>query len=463
MGDHDSKQYACTDLGNVERFVEQHQHHLKATGHKSAWFYWDGCRWKQSGERKAHSLAVKTVQSIAEEAEACRSHRNYDDIRKWAKQSQSEGRISALLSAASKSEELYADPASFDHQQFTINTKTGPVWLRTGAGEDPKPEELFTKTTLASWDSEAECPQFEEFVSEIFGGDEELISWVQRAIGYSLTARVTEQVLFLAYGTGANGKSTLFELIHSILGDYSKMADFETFVTGKKSDVRTMEAIGELRGIRFALASEIDSARRFDEALIKKLTGGDTLRGTALRSSAFQFSPEFKIWLLTNHLPFARDGSHGFWRRIKVIPFNQTFRGDALKSNLYGRLSAEKSGILKWCVEGAVSYFEKLRHEETGLGPCKAIDEATAAYRYDNDTVSRFIEEVVEVCEDSRVQARALFAAYESWSFDEGIKYPISEQIFSRRMEERGFIKKRTSEANYYLDLKIKHGYRRQF
>ena len=110
-----------------------------------------------------------------------------------------------------------------------------------------------------------------------------------------------------------------------------------------------------------------------------------------------------------------------------------------------------------------MSYFEKLRYEETGLGPCKAIDEATAAYRYDNDTVSRFIEEVVEVCEDSRVQARALFAAYESWSFDEGIKYPISEQIFSRRMEERGFIKKRTSEANYYLDLKIKHGYRRQF
>ncbi len=113
----------------------------------------------------------------------------------------------------------------------------------------------------------------------------------------------------------------------------------------------------ELRGIRFALASEIDSARRFDEALIKKLTSGDTLRGTALRSSAFQFSPEFKIWLLTNHLPFARDGSHGFWRRIKVIPFNQTFRGDALKSNLFGRLSTEKSGILKWCVLAIWNFY----------------------------------------------------------------------------------------------------------
>jgi putative DNA primase/helicase len=278
-----------------------------------------------------------------------------------------------------------------------------------------------------------------------------------------LSAQVTEQVLFIAYGTGANGKSTLFELLHMILGDYSKMADFETFVTGKKSDVRTMEAIGELKGIRFALASEIDSSKRFDEALIKKLTGGDTLRGTALRSSAFQFSPEFKIWLLTNHLPFARDGSHGFWRRIKVIPFKQTFRGDDMQSNLLGRLSTERNGILKWCVEGAAKYFHKVRHEETGLGPCKAIDEATAAYRYDNDTASRFIEEVVEAKEGEQVQARALFSAYESWSFEEGIKYPISEQIFSRRMEERGFEKKRTSEATFYRGISLKKEFRGNF
>ena len=148
------------------------------------------------------------------------------------------------------------------------------------------------------------------------------------------------------------------------------MADFETFVTGKKSDVRTMEAIGELKGIRLALASEIDSARRFDEALIKKLTGGDTLRGTTLRSSSFSVHPQFKLWLLTNHLPFVRDGSHGFWRRIKVVPFNQTFKGKALDTGLFSKLWAERQGILKWCILG-VKYFDHLRRSDakTGLGP----------------------------------------------------------------------------------------------
>jgi phage/plasmid-associated DNA primase len=134
-----------------------------------------------------------------------------------------------------------------------------------------------------------------------------------------------------------------------------------------------------------------------------------------------------------------------------------------MQSNLLGRLSTERNGILKWCVEGAAKYFHKVRHEETGLGPCKAIDEATAAYRYDNDTASRFIEEVVEAKEGEQVQARALFSAYESWSFEEGIKYPISEQIFSRRMEERGFEKKRTSEATFYRGISLKKEFRGNF
>ena len=456
MGQESLNHYACTDLGNVKRFVEQHRHHLRATGHKSSWYFWDGCRWKITGERRAHSLAVETVIKISEEAEALKDTRQYEETKRWAKQSQSDARINALLAAASKSEDLFADPALMDRQKNVINTKTGPVWLDLGDHEEPNPEKLFTKTTLSSWDRDADCPRFKEFINGVFGGDEELINWVQRAIGYSLTGRVNEQVLFIAYGTGANGKSTLFELIHNILGDYSKMADFETFVTGKKSDVRTMEAIGELKGIRFALASEIDSARRFDEALIKKLTGGDTLRGTALRSSAFQFSPQFKIWLLTNHLPFARDGSHGFWRRIKVIPFAQTFVGDQIQSNLLGRLQSEKDGVFRWCVDGAVQYFRQLKDNASGLGPCKAIDQATANYRYDNDTVSRFIDEAVEVVQGERLKARELFQAYEVWSQFQGIKYPITEQIFSRRMEERGYAKKRTPEAMVYLDLALK-------
>lgn len=458
MVDMNEKYYECTDLGNVERFVDQHKARIKATGSKSAWLIWDGTRWLPTGDRKAHGLAVDTVKKISKETEAAQSSHHSDELRKWAKQSQAEVRINAMLAGASKSEELFADPSEFDCSLYTINTQSGPASLIGGEVEPSSPAHLFTKVTEAAVGQSEGCPQFETFISDIFGHDSELIDWVQRAIGYSLTGLTTEQVLFLAYGTGANGKSTLFELLQKLLGDYSKMADFETFVTGKKSDVRTMEAIGELKGIRLALASEIDSARRFDEALIKKLTGGDTLRGTTLRSSAFQFTPQFKLWLLTNHLPFARDGSHGFWRRIKVVPFNQTFKGKALDTGLFSKLWAERQGILRWCILGAVKYFDHLRRSDakTGLGPCKAIDQATAAYRYDNDTVLRFIEEAVEVAEGESLRARQLFDAYEAWSIEQGIKHPISEQIFSRRMEERGYSKKRTAEATFYLDLKLK-------
>jgi putative DNA primase/helicase len=459
------KHYACTDLGNVDRFVDQHKDRIMATGSKHSWLIWDGARWQASGDRKAYAMAVETVESIVHEIGAIEDIHALEELRKWAKQSQAEARIQAILAGAAKSEKLYADPATFDLRPDEINTKSGPINLVGGSPKSVRPESLFTKTTAVPFKETEICASFETFVDEIFGFDTELVDWMQRAIGYSLTGLTTEQVLFVAYGTGANGKSTLFELLQKLLGDYSKMADFETFVTGNKSDVRTMEAIGELKGIRFALASEIDSARRFDEALIKKLTGGDTLRGTTLRSSAFQFTPQFKLWLLTNHLPFARDGSHGFWRRIKVVPFTQTFRGDQLDTQLFDKLWAEREGILKWCVSGAMKYYAQLYRSggKTGLGPCKAVDQATETYRYDNDTVMRFISEEVEVVDGHKLTARDLFRAYESWSFDQGIKHPITEQIFSRRMEERGYLKKRTSEAMFYLNLKLKPSSRPSF
>ena len=116
----------------------------------------------------------------------------------------------------SKSDELYVDPSQLDRDHFTINTQSGPVSLTGGQAEKLSSERLFTKTTSASWQGDAECPSFLKFIRSVFNDDEELIEWVQRAIGYSLSARVTEQVLFIAYGTGANGKSTLFELLHMI-------------------------------------------------------------------------------------------------------------------------------------------------------------------------------------------------------------------------------------------------------
>ena len=304
----------------------------------------------------------------------------------------------------------------------------------------------------------AKCPNFDKFIKEVFGGDGELISWIQRAFGYSLTGSVQEQVLFICYGTGANGKSTLLETISKILGDYSTNADFEMFLSNQKSDVRVMEAVGELKGIRLALASEVDASKRFNESLVKRLTGGDTLRGTKLHMGAFQFEPQHKLWFLCNHIPFARDGSHGFWRRIKVIPFAQQFQGASLDSSLPDKLWAEREGILAWMVRGAVTWSEELQNTNatTGLGSCKAIDQSIEEYRYDNDLSARFIEDcLVRENDSGSIGARELYYAYQRWWSDNSDEDTPSEGIFSRRMEERGLKKTRTKAGVVYKGVKL--------
>ena len=183
----------------------------------------------------------------------------------------------------------------------------------------------MSKLVDVDYELTAKCPTFNRFIDDIFCGDRDLIRWVQRALGYAITGSVDEQLLFITYGTGANGKSTLFELINKLLVDYSRATDFELFLSNQKSDVRMMEAVGELKGTRLALASESDGSKRFNETVLKRLTGRDTLRGTKLQQTAFEFKPDFKIWMLANHLPFARDG---FWRQIKFVPFARQFTAE---------------------------------------------------------------------------------------------------------------------------------------
>ena len=364
----------------------------------------------------------------------------------------------AMLDMASNHPSLVAKASSFDKQKMKLNCLNGIVDLETGQLNQRTSDDLHTKVIGTNFNPQAKCPNFDKFIKEVFGGDGELISWIQRAFGYSLTGSVQEQVLFICYGTGANGKSTLLETISKILSDYSTNADFEMFLSNQKSDVRVMEAVGELKGIRLALASEVDASKRFNESLVKRLTGGDTLRGTKLHMGAFQFEPQHKLWFLCNHIPFARDGSHGFWRRIKVIPFAQQFQGSSLDSSLPDKLWAEREGILAWMIRGAVAWSKELQktNATTGLGPCKAIDQSIEEYRYDNDLSARFIEDCLVRDNDfGSIGARELYIAYQRWWSDNSDEDTPSESIFSRRMEERGLKKTRTKAGVVYKGVKL--------
>ena len=452
------KEYPCTDTGNMERFVDQHQGYLRSLGTIKTWLVWDGTRWKPSNYAEIFKFALETVQSIKTEVEQAAGLTDAQNLQKWSVTSESNSKTMAMLDMASKHPSLVTKASSFDKQKMKLNCLNGIVDLETGQLDERTSDDLYTKVITTNFNLQAKCPNFDKFIKEVFGGDGELISWIQRAFGYSLTGSVQEQVLFICYGTGANGKSTLLETISKILGDYSTNADFEMFLSNQKSDVRVMEAVGELKGIRLAIASEVDASKRFNESLVKRLTGGDTLRGTKLHMGAFQFEPQHKLWFLCNHIPFARDGSHGFWRRIKVIPFAQQFQGSSLDSALPDKLWAEREGILAWMIRGAAVWSNELQktNATTGLGPCKAIDQSIEEYRYDNDLSARFIEECLVRGDDfGSVGARELYYAYQRWWSDNSDEDTPSEGIFSRRMEERGLKKTRTKAGVVYKGVKL--------
>jgi putative DNA primase/helicase len=454
----ETKEYPCTDTGNMERFVDQHKGYLRSLGTMKTWLVWDGARWKHSDYAEVFKFALETVQSIKTEVEQAAGLTDAQNLKKWSVTSESNSKTMAMLDMAAKHPSLVAKASSFDKQKMKLNCLNGIVDLESGQLNERTSDDLHTKVITTNFNPKAKCPNFDKFIKEVFGGDGELISWIQRAFGYSLTGSVQEQVLFICYGTGANGKSTLLETISKILSDYSTNADFEMFLSNQKSDVRVMEAVGELKGIRLALASEVDASKRFNESLVKRVTGGDTLRGTKLQMGAFQFEPQHKLWFLCNHIPFARDGSHGFWRRIKVIPFAQQFQGSALDSALPDKLWAEREGILAWMVRGAVAWSKELQktNATTGLGPCKAIDQSIEEYRYDNDLSARFIEECLFRDNDfASIGARELYYAYQRWWSDNSDEDTPSEGIFSRRMEERGLKKTRAKAGMVYKGVEL--------
>jgi len=436
--------YQCSEVGNMSRFVDQHRDKLRFIPENKTWAEWNRNRWKPCDFSRVHSFAIETIKRIYDEAHNCPTEEGSKRLIQWALRSETNRYLTSMIDMASKSPELITRLSTMDTNPLELNCRNGVVNLETGELREQTPSDRFLKLAPVNYQPDSPCPVFMSFLNDIFKGDKDLIAFIQRTIGYTLTGKTNEQVFFLAYGTGANGKSTLFETILSILGDYGKASEFDTFLANDKGNIRNLEGIARLQGTRYALASETDSTRRFSEALVKKITGGDTLTGAKLYGKAFAFKPEFKLWLLANHLPPAKDGSYGFWRRVKVIPFNRRFTRSDIDQTLPEKLQGESEGILAWCVRGAIQWSRalKLNNGASGLGSCDAVDQATSAYRSDNDLFSNFIEDCLERDKDGQIASTELYETYITWCDTEGEDNPCSRQYFGSRLLERGIKKK---------------------
>jgi len=325
-----------------------------------------------------------------------------------------------------------------------LNVLNGTLDLRAGHLRPHQREDLITKLVQAGYDPAATCSRWEAFLDRIMAGNQNLIDFLRRAVGYSLTGSIREQVLFMMYGTGANGKSTFLELIRALLGDYAQQADFNTFLLrhyeGPRND------LARLMSARFVAATEAESGRPLAEVVVKQLTGGDTIAARFLRQEFFEYKPQFKLWLAANHKPVVRGTDNAIWRRIKLIPFTVTIPEPEQDRSLSSKLKEELSGILAWAVGGCLEW------QEHGLGEPEEVRAATAAYRDDMDILAEFLSECCIVHPGAKVKASALYKAYTQWCQKCGEK-EVKQRTFGMRLSERGVERQRTMHGYFYFGL----------
>ncbi len=293
-----------------------------------------------------------------------------------------------------------------------------------------KRKNLCTKVSKVEFDSTAKCPQWLEFLNTIFSSNQEMIDYIQRCVGYSLTPETTEQCFFLMYGTGANGKSKLLEVLAYIFGDYAQNAQFDSFTVKQNEGIRN--DLANLCGARLVMASEGDQNKRISEGVVKQITGEDKITARFLYGEEFSFKPTFKLWLATNHKPKVIGQDYGFWRRVRLIPFEVTIAKVKQDVHLGAKLKSEAAGILNWAFEGLKAW------QDQGLNDPSEVLAATADYRNEEDVLQIFIDSECIIESGAVAAAAKLYAEYKRWAED-GSEYVMNSREFKKRLMEKGF------------------------
>lgn len=336
-------------------------------------------------------------------------------------------------------------PAQLDRNRSVLNTPGGVLDLRSGSLAPHDPADYLTKITAVEYSENADCPRWLAFLDDIFGGDKDLIRYVQKAAGYSLTGSTAEQCAFFLYGTGRNGKSTFIDVLRDIFGDYAANIQPETIMVRSNQSGTINSDIARLKGARLVTSVEPNEGVRINEGLLKQLTGDDTVTARKLYGDEFEFKPEFKLWMATNHKPIIRGTDTGIWRRIHMIPFTVQIPEEKIDRRLKYKLRAELTGIFRWVVEGCLLW------QREGLKMPRAVLEEVREYRREMDVISAFIEDRCAVGKGLSVQASTLYAAYMSWAAS-GNEYRMSNTKFAMEMAKR-YKKIKGKNCNYYAGI----------
>ncbi|MCT2893965.1 phage/plasmid primase, P4 family [Lacticaseibacillus paracasei] len=436
------------DTGNAQRFVDHFGDAARYSYVDKAWYVYNGSYWELDKQGKLGSMVDIVVDDMKREKIVIADGMDPEEAKKkWSKflkQSRSNSAKKAMTEQLRH--RLAVMPEEFDRDKILLNTINGYVDLSDGELHDHDVKKMFSKETGVEYTDTVDAPEWRQFLDQIFDHDEELIDYLQKAIGYSLTGSTEEQVMFILYGNGRNGKSVFMDTLKHVAGSYAKSMSAKSIMI-KQSDSAANSDIARLKGARLVTASEPNEGVRLDEGLVKELTGGDMVTARFLYGSEFEYKPEFKLWLATNHKPIIRGTDDGIWRRLMLIPFNVQIPENKVDKRLAYKLERESVGILNWAVDGA------LKWQREGLKAPASVQAASKSYRAEMDTLELFVRDCCDLGPDYQAPAGELFKAYQSWAESNG-EYKMRKQKFGAEMKQKFRSKKNSSI--FYLGLKIK-------
>jgi putative DNA primase/helicase len=443
------KFFNTTDAGNGELFAHLYGGCVLFDHRQERWLFWNTkqSRWQPDDTRRVRLLGKRVASAWFKKArEMSRSDKkNASYVFKWAYKSESASGIDATLRQAQTEPPISDAGDGWDADPWLFGVANGVVDLRTGKFRAGTQADRITKFSPVAFDAAAQCPRFLQFMDEIFAGDTELVRYVQKAIGYSLTGEAREQCLFACWGSGANGKSTLLELLFFILGDYACDLSFSSL---EAKQHRLGDGV-KLLGARFVKAVEVREDTTLDEARVKSWTGGDTISVRPLYRQEISFQPTHKIWIAFNHKPRIQDDSVAMWRRIQLIPFNRTFGVQHADKGLLHKLRNEAVGVLNWAVEGCLAW------QQEGLQTPQAVERATIEYADESDHLAAFLEECCDTDALLTVPKRELRSRYESWCSTHHER-PKNRNDFSQAIRSRGFGEGSNGACKFWKGLRIR-------
>jgi putative DNA primase/helicase len=449
------RSFPRTDTGNAEAFSLLFGHRLKYNHSRKRWMVWNGLHWVPDADGEAERAAIDTarwrVSAIWLQWSAGIDKEDRSKIvedSEEARAGESVRGINATLEVAKNFRNIATVATDYDRDLFLLTVGNGTLNLRSGEFKPTDPEDLITHGPPIEYDPSAKCARWHKFLDEIFAGDSDLIDFIQRAVGYSLTGDTREQCLFILHGNGANGKSTFLETVRRLLGSHATTTPFATFMVQRNVGAPRND-LAALVGARLVITSEAGEGAGFDEAVVKQITGQDTVSCRFLFGEFFQYIPQLKLWISTNYRPAIRGSDDAIWRRIRLIPFNQQFKGNKRDAELAEKLKAELPGILAWAVQGCLDW------QKNGLGRPKTVLDATIEYRRESDQVGRFLSERCVSGKDQTVSGNGLYSAYVEFCQKQGEKY-LANNLFAAQIAKRHFEKKRDRRGWAYQGLGLK-------